>query len=65
MKGRLLLAFALVALAAFAGNKSYTFTLFDKATVGNVEMKPGDYKVEIADQKALAPCEKPMVMSPV
>lgn len=53
MKGRLLLVFALAGLAAMAGNKSYTFTLFDTATVGNMEMKPGTYKVEVADQKAI------------
>jgi len=53
MNGRLLLAFALIGLAAIAGTKSYTVNLLETATVGNMELKPGPYKVEVGDNKAV------------
>jgi hypothetical protein len=46
------LFFAAVALAVCAG-KTYTITLYNPATVGNTELKPGDYKVELVDQNAV------------
>jgi hypothetical protein len=46
------LFFAVVALAVCAG-KSYTITLFSPATVGNNELKAGEYRVQIVDQNAL------------
>jgi hypothetical protein len=52
MKAKVLLVFALAGLAVAAG-KSYTVTLFDRATIGNTELKPGSYKVEVSDQKAV------------
>ena len=53
MKGKVLLVCALAALSAAAANKSYTLTLFEPATIGGTELKPGSYKVEIGDQKAV------------
>ncbi len=53
MKGKVLLVCALVALSAAAANKSYTVTLFETATIGGTELKPGSYRMEVGDQKAI------------
>jgi hypothetical protein len=53
MVGKGLLCFALVAWAAVAGAKSYTVSLFEPAMIGGTELKPGEYKVEVLDQKAV------------
>jgi hypothetical protein len=52
MKRRLLFTFALAGLAV-ASAKSYTVNLFQPAMVGNTELKPGEYKIEVVDQKAV------------
>jgi uncharacterized protein YjbK len=52
MRGRFLFAFAILALA-IASAKSYTITLPEPAKAGNTELKAGDYKVEVVDQKAV------------
>lgn len=46
------LFFAVVALAICAG-KTYTVKFFSPTTVGNTELKPGEYKVEIVDQNSI------------
>ena len=38
---------------AVAAGRSYSVTLFEKATFGSTELAPGDYKIEVADQKAI------------
>ncbi|HLY17554.1 MAG TPA: hypothetical protein VKR61_10025 [Bryobacteraceae bacterium] len=48
---RTLLFVCLVAGMAFASAKTYTVTLFEPATVGGTELKAGDYKFELQDQK--------------
>jgi hypothetical protein len=53
MNGKLLLAIAVFGLAAMGAPKSYTFTLYQTATVGNMELKPGSYKLDLAEQKAV------------
>jgi hypothetical protein len=50
---KVLLSFAVVALAAVAGAKSYTVNLYEPAVIGGTELKPGEYKVEVVDQKAV------------
>jgi hypothetical protein len=50
---KVLLSFAVVALAAVAGAKSYTVNLYEPAVIGSTELKPGEYKVEVVDQKAV------------
>jgi len=52
MKRKLLFSFALLGLA-MASAKSYTVTLYQTAMVGNMELKPGDYRIEVVDQKAI------------
>ncbi|HKE22066.1 MAG TPA: hypothetical protein VKB88_06725 [Bryobacteraceae bacterium] len=49
---KLLLVCAFAGLA-FAGPKSYSFTLYEPATFGGTELKPGSYKVDVTDQKAV------------
>ena len=49
---KLLFVCALAGLA-FAATRSYTFTLYETAMVGGTELKPGSYKVDVDDQKAV------------
>jgi hypothetical protein len=49
---RLLLAFAVLSLAV-ASAKSYTLNLYQAAMLGQTELKPGTYTVEVKDQKAV------------
>lgn len=49
---KLVLAFALAGLAV-ASAKSYSIDLFAPALLGNMELKPGHYSVDIVDQKAV------------
>lgn len=47
-----LLTLAVAALAA-ASAKSYSFQLFEPALLGTTSLAPGEYRVEIDDQKAV------------
>jgi hypothetical protein len=48
-----LLFTCLLAGMAFASTKWFTVTLFEPATIGGTELKAGDYKFELQDQKIL------------
>jgi hypothetical protein len=50
MKKALLLACLLTGMA-LANTKSFTVTLYEPAVVGGTELKAGDYKCELKDQK--------------
>jgi hypothetical protein len=50
MKKALLFA-CLLGGMAFASTKSFTLTLYELSTIGGTELKPGDYKFELQDQK--------------
>ena len=52
MKKKLLLSFALFGLAV-ASAKSYSVTLYQTVKLGTMELKPGEYRVEVTDQKAV------------
>ena len=52
MTKRLLLVFAIAGLAV-ASAKSYSITLSQPAVLGDMQLAPGDYKVEVVDQKAV------------
>jgi hypothetical protein len=45
------LLLCLLAGAALASTKSFTVTLYEPATIGGTELKAGDYKCELKDQK--------------
>ena len=53
MMMRKVLPFLLVAGLAVASARSYTVNLFETATVGSTELKPGEYKIEVNDQKVV------------
>ena len=53
MMRKFALSFGLLAVAAFAGAKSYTVSLFVPSTIGSESFAPGDYKIEVVDQKAV------------
>jgi hypothetical protein len=65
MRMREVLPFFLVAGLAVASARSYTITLFESATVGTTLLKPGDYKLEVNDQKAVIRQGKVQTESPV
>jgi hypothetical protein len=52
MTKRLLLVFAIVGLAV-ASAKTYTIDLLQPAVLGNMQLDPGTYKVDVVDQKAV------------
>jgi len=52
MKKILVLALSVAALA-FAGSKRYSFTLFEPALLGTTMLDPGEYRVQVDDQKAV------------
>jgi hypothetical protein len=52
MKGKLALILAVAGLA-LASAKSYTVELLHPALVGGTELKAGEYKVELVDQKVV------------
>ncbi|MGH9662714.1 MAG: hypothetical protein ACRD96_29460 [Bryobacteraceae bacterium] len=53
MMKRAVLVFTMLSLAALANAKSYSVTLFQTTTIGSEELKPGEYKVEVNDTKAV------------
>ncbi|MCU1233863.1 MAG: hypothetical protein JWP63_1830 [Candidatus Solibacter sp.] len=57
--------FFAVAGLALAGARSYSVSLFEKAMFGNTELAPGQYKVEVNDQKATIRQGKVQSESPV
>ena len=61
------LPFFLVAglAVATASARSYTVSLFQPSLVGTTELKPGEYKLEVNDQKAVIRQGKVQAESPV
>ena len=53
MMRKVLFSFGVIALAAMAATKSYTVSIFVPTMIGSEEFKPGDYKLEVIDQKAV------------
>jgi hypothetical protein len=65
MMMRKVLPFFLVAGLAVASARSYTVNLFQPTMVGTTELKPGEYKIEVNDQKAVIRKGKVQTESPV
>ena len=61
---KLLLTFATVAIAV-ASEASYRITLFQPSYIGGTELKPGDYKVQLRDNKAVIKTSKETLEVPV
>ncbi len=53
MTKKILMLFAVLGLAAMASAKSYSITLFEPSMVGPTELKPGQYTLELKDQKVI------------
>ena len=62
---KILLSFATVALAVASAANSYRVTLFQPAVVNGTELKPGDYKVTLKDDKAVLTSGKTSVEAKV
>lgn len=52
MTNKLILSFATVALAAVSAADSYRVTLFQPSVVNGTTLKPGEYRVEVKENKA-------------
>jgi hypothetical protein len=50
---KLLLSFATMALAVASAASSHKITLFQPSLVNGTELKPGEYKVTVQDNKAV------------
>ena len=53
MTKKLSIGFATIALALASAATTYKVTLFQPSVVNGTELKPGDYKVEIKNDKAV------------
>jgi hypothetical protein len=53
MINRILVLFTVLALAGLASAKSYTITLFEPSVIGGSELKPGEYTLELKDEKVV------------
>jgi hypothetical protein len=62
---KLLFSFATIALAAASAASSYKITLFQPSIVNGTELKPGEYKVEVTDNKAVIKRGKTSIEAPV
>jgi hypothetical protein len=62
---KLTLCFGTLALAVASAASTYRVTLFQPSVVGGSELKPGDYKIEVAGDKAVIKTGKNTVEAPV
>lgn len=53
MTHKLLIAFSVLALSIASAANTYRVTIFTDSTVGGKTLKPGEYKVELKENKAL------------
>jgi hypothetical protein len=65
MFNNLLLGFATVALAVASAATSYRVTFFQPVVVNGAQLKAGDYRVEIQDNKAIIKQGKMVTEAPV
>lgn len=62
---KLVLAFATIALAVASAASTYRVTLFQPSNFGGTELKAGEYKIEVKDNKAVVKDGKKMVEADV
>jgi hypothetical protein len=65
MSKKILLTLAVFALAAVANAKSYSIMLFEPSLIGGTELKPGEYKLELKDEKVVIRSGKRVGEAPV
>jgi hypothetical protein len=62
---KILVLFVALGLAAVASAKSYSITLFEPSIIGGAELKPGDYTLELKDEKVVIRKGKQLGEAPV
>jgi hypothetical protein len=65
MTKKILVLFAVMALAAVASAKSYSIKLLAPSVIGGTELKPGDYTLELKDEKVVIRKGKQISEAPV
>jgi hypothetical protein len=50
---KIVVLFTVLGLAAVASAKSYSMTLFEPSVIGGTELKPGQYTLELKDEKVV------------
>ena len=65
MVHKILIAFSTLALAVASAASSYSVKLFDPATLNGTQLKPGEYRLELKDNKAVMKLGKQVVEAPV
>lgn len=58
---KLILGFTTIALAIASAAANYRVTLFQPSIIAGTELKPGTYKIELKDNKAIVKGGKEMV----
>ena len=53
MTKKIVLTLATLGMAAIASAKTYSITLFEPSLIGGAELKPGNYSLEVKDQKVV------------
>ncbi|MGH9633024.1 MAG: hypothetical protein ACRD7E_32375, partial [Bryobacteraceae bacterium] len=65
MKKKILLTFVTMTIAIASAASSYKVTLFQPSIIEGTELKPGDYKIEVLENKAVIRNGKVSVEAPV
>jgi len=65
MSKKILMLFAVLGLAAVASAKSYSIMLFEPSLLGGSELKPGNYTLEMKDEKVIIRAGKHVAEAPV
>jgi hypothetical protein len=53
MINKIVVFVAILAMAAVVSAKSYSITLYEPSVIGGTELKPGDYSLELKDEKVV------------
>lgn len=62
---KILIAFTTLALAVASAATTHKLTLFQNSTLAGTELKAGDYKIEVNDNKAVVKGGRNVVEAPV
>ncbi len=62
---KIVLGFATLALAIASAATNYKVTLFQNSTIGGTELKPGEYKLEVNDNKVVVKSGKKTIEADV
>jgi hypothetical protein len=65
MMNKIVVLVAMLAVAALASAKSYSIKLFEPSVIGGIELKPGDYTLELKDEKVVIRKGKQIGEAPV